>query len=132
MNVLLIEDNDELRGLIRESLETIGAIVTEAESPVLALRTPTHRLIFDLIVTDIDFPVIDGFMFVERVERTFGPQRIMFISGTDYSKYVKDACTRNQEAVWDFARKPFSWNVFHSKIRGLMARNSNSGWKYLR
>ncbi len=59
-NILLVEDSKAIRSMIRVSLEESGVFyVVEAGSGFEALKTlPTRR--FDLIITDINMPDING------------------------------------------------------------------------
>jgi DNA-binding NtrC family response regulator len=123
MNVLLIEDNNQFRALLREFLEAMGGTVTEAESPTFALHIPMEKFNFDLIVTDMDFVGLDGLSFIEYIERTIGRHRVMFMSGTDHRKRIHQKCAECPETVWDFARKPFSRQGFQLKVGSLLARN---------
>ncbi len=59
-NILLVEDSKAIRSMIRVSLEESGGFfVVEAGNGFEALKTlPTRR--FDLIITDINMPDING------------------------------------------------------------------------
>lgn len=59
-NILIVEDSKAIRSMIRVSLEESGGFyVVEAGSGFEALKTlPTRR--FDLIITDINMPDING------------------------------------------------------------------------
>jgi two-component system, chemotaxis family, chemotaxis protein CheY len=59
-NILIVEDSKAIRSMIRVSLEESGGFyVIEAGSGFEALKTlPTRR--FDLIITDINMPDING------------------------------------------------------------------------
>ena len=59
-NVLIVEDSKAIRSMIRVSLEeTGGFFAVEAGNGFEALKTlPTRR--FDLIITDINMPDING------------------------------------------------------------------------
>ena len=122
MHVLLIDDDEQIRSLLKENLEALGWIVTEAESQRLALDIPVKQFNFDLIVTDVDSDDLDGFSFIEHVESAIGSQRVMFVSGTDYEKRVRQRCAEEPCTIWEFARKPFSRQTFQTKIASLMAR----------
>jgi CheY-like chemotaxis protein len=123
MKVLLIEDNRAFRDVVREFLEEMGASVTEAESPASALRIPLEQFKFDLIVTDVDFTDLDGFSFIDQIECTIGRHRVMFMSGTDHQKRVQQKCNTSADAVWEFARKPISRQVFRLKVGSLLAKD---------
>ena len=59
-NVLIVEDSKAIRSMIRVSLEEAGGFfAVEASNGFEALKTlPTRR--FDLIITDINMPDING------------------------------------------------------------------------
>ena len=59
-NILVVEDSKAIRSMIRMSLEeTGGYFVVEAGNGFEALKTlPTRR--FDLVITDINMPDING------------------------------------------------------------------------
>jgi two-component system cell cycle response regulator CpdR len=77
--ILLAEDDDSLRGFLSRALERAGYEVLacpDGEAAVEALDRP-----FDLLLTDIVMPGIDGIE-VARIAAARQPQlRIMFITG---------------------------------------------------
>jgi len=67
-NVLIVEDSKSIRSMIRVSLEESGGyLFAEANNGFEALRTlPTRR--FDLIITDINMPDINGLELIGYVK----------------------------------------------------------------
>jgi CheY-like chemotaxis protein len=64
--VLLVEDDEPTRELIRRTLEGAGYEVTEAENGQVALdRLPSANP--DIIVLDLMMPVMDGFSFLHHL-----------------------------------------------------------------
>ena len=68
-HILIVEDSPTMRALLRSALESLAepVKVTEAESGFEALRL-LPRLPFDLIVTDINMPDINGLELVSFVK----------------------------------------------------------------
>lgn len=67
MNVLLIDDDDGNRLLIRQALEQrFGAVVVGAKNGVEGLRV-LERSVPDLIFLDLWMPVLNGHDFLERI-----------------------------------------------------------------
>jgi two-component system chemotaxis sensor kinase CheA len=66
-SLLVVDDSPFFRNMLEPLLKAAGYDVTLAESPAeaLALRDAGHK--FDLIVSDIDMPEMDGFRFAESV-----------------------------------------------------------------
>jgi len=67
-NVLVVEDSKAIRSMIRVSLEEAGGLfAVEAGNGFEALKTlPTRR--FDLIITDINMPDINGLELIGYVK----------------------------------------------------------------
>ncbi|MBI5189448.1 MAG: response regulator [Nitrospirae bacterium] len=66
--VLIVEDSKAMRGLIRATVEALPGFVThEAGSGFDALKAlPSHQ--FDLIITDINMPDINGLELISFVK----------------------------------------------------------------
>jgi two-component system chemotaxis response regulator CheY len=69
-NVLVVEDSKAIRSMIRVSLEEAGSFyVVEAGNGFEALKTlPTRS--FDLIITDINMPDINGLELVQFIRKS--------------------------------------------------------------
>jgi len=116
--VLLVEDEELVRHLVRDILKQNGYSVLEAHHGTEALRVALqHSGPIHLLLTDIVMPQMGGRVLAERV-RTFRPAiRILYISG-----YVDDATI--QEGVTNpgttFLQKPFTVETLTSKVRELL------------
>jgi two-component system chemotaxis sensor kinase CheA len=67
-NLLLVEDSEFFRNQVRRFLETDGYTVETAEDGLVAwnmLQADPDR--YDLVVTDIEMPNMDGFQLAERI-----------------------------------------------------------------
>jgi two-component system cell cycle sensor histidine kinase/response regulator CckA len=101
--VLLVEDEDAVRNLARIVLEGQGYRVTEAPDGETALRMIAPGRRFDVLVTDLTMPGIDGRELALQL-RTVSPDlRVVFMSG-----YVPEE--GHLEVVVDasFLPKPFT------------------------
>ena len=67
--VLLVDDSPFFRNLLSPLLSVAGYQVTAVESAEAALGLLQAGSRFDVIVTDIEMPEMDGFQFAERVRR---------------------------------------------------------------
>src|SRR6267378_8147235 len=67
-NILVVEDDDAIRGLVSEVLRDDGYQVQEATNGVEALAS-LREIRPDLIVLDLMMPVMDGWTFVEECRR---------------------------------------------------------------
>ncbi|MDQ4030707.1 MAG: ATP-binding protein, partial [Actinomycetota bacterium] len=78
--VLLVEDDGVVRGFVRQALELSGYAVTEAAGPGEALEHASARE-FDLVLTDVVMPEMNGRQLAERVTQLRPHARILFTSG---------------------------------------------------
>ena len=73
MKILLVEDDDDAREVLRLSLESRGALVTAASGAREALAA-VQQALPDVIVSDIAMPDEDGHAFLRKV-RSLKPER---------------------------------------------------------
>ncbi len=66
--ILVVEDDEAIRGLVTEVLRDDGYEVGEAANGVEALDYVDHHRP-DLIVLDLMMPIMDGWTFVEKCRR---------------------------------------------------------------
>src|SRR5437588_727346 len=81
--VLVAEDNLPNRELIREILESCGHQVIEAEDGQQALERLKESTP-DLILLDIQMPVLDGYAVVRQVRQTPHLANLTVLALTDY------------------------------------------------
>lgn len=81
--VLLVEDEDKLRAVIRRLLETEGFHVLEAQNGATALEilqdAAAHHV--ELVLTDLRMPVMDGRQLAAALARVRPDLPIVFMSG---------------------------------------------------
>ena len=66
MKVLLVEDENELRRIVKRYLEKSGYIVDEAENGKVALEK-FFLVNYDIILLDLNLPLVDGFLHCIRI-----------------------------------------------------------------
>ena len=112
--ILLVEDADVVRGLIREVLEGYGYRVVEAAGGEAALEAADRVGSVDLILTDVVLPRISGPRLAETLLERLPGTRVLFMSS-----YVEDALLR--EGLLDpdvlFLEKPFTIDELARKVR---------------
>ncbi len=99
LDVLLVEDNDDGRRMLRELLEGAGHRVTEAVHGPQALERATDGT-FDVALIDIGLPGIDGLEVARRLRR-MGPRlaKTLLVAITGYGAPQDHA--RSREAGFD-------------------------------
>jgi PAS domain S-box-containing protein len=113
--LLLVEDDDMVRGLVGTTLRRHGYTVIEAAGALAALEAsrstpgPIH-----LLLTDVVMPQMNGRKLAELIHAERADTRILFMSG-----YPDDAILRAgvQTHQMPFIQKPFSVETLAAKIR---------------
>jgi CheY-like chemotaxis protein len=80
--ILLVEDNDAIRAVATRVLERAGYVVTRAVDGVDALGVIAAReRDFDLVLTDLNMPRMDGFELAGRLSSVMPATRLLFMTG---------------------------------------------------
>ncbi len=116
--ILLVEDEEIVRNLAREILETCDYKVIEAENGIEALeicRKPGCKI--DLLITDVVMPKMGGREVAEKVAEIFPDIPQLFISG-----YTNDGIFREGLIKEDmnFIQKPFTFEALTHRVRKLL------------
>ena len=80
MRILLAEDDDSMREYLARALERTGYNVTAVDRGTSALRL-LEREAYDLLLTDIVMPELDGIELAQRASALHPLMRVMFITG---------------------------------------------------
>ena len=108
--VLVVDDQDFVRDVIRISLEDAGYTVREAASPLDAIAQVRDDAAIDLLVTDLVMPEMDAFELAERISREVPGLRVLYTSGyTDAG------------AEGPFIQKPFTPAELVEKVGAVLA-----------
>jgi len=113
--VLVIEDTEDNRQIIRDLLTSFDYELIEAADGAEGVRmAQTHHP--DLILMDIQLPVMDGYEATRRIRAIPELARVAIIAVTSYALSGDEAKTR--EAGCDgYIAKPFSPRQLLAKIR---------------
>jgi two-component system, cell cycle sensor histidine kinase and response regulator CckA len=116
--VLVVEDEEALRGLLRTILSRLGFQVFVAANGGEALLLMEEQGVKpDLLITDVVMPGMSGAVLVERLRRSQPDLKVLFMSG-----YTDNAIVHH--GVLDpgtpFIQKPFSLKDIAEKIRQVL------------
>jgi CheY-like chemotaxis protein len=117
--VLLVEDEDPVRAILRKSLRAAGYEVLEARSGPEALALlEEHPAAIDVLLTDIVMPGMSGLALSEAVAMERPGTRVVFMSG-----HAADAIARHgfDPARARFLQKPFSTQALCRELRAVRA-----------
>jgi PAS domain S-box-containing protein len=116
--VLLVEDEDPVRSVTREVLESNGYKVIEARNGFEALEiAASHGGKIDIVVTDVVMPVMGGAEMARRLVAQRPGLKVLYMSG-----YTDDAVLRHGvlEKSAAFLQKPFPLTAFVHKVREVL------------
>src|SRR5882672_5656193 len=128
-HLLLVEDESALREAVAEQLTDRGYHVEQADSGESAVSRLAD-FAFDIIITDLRLPGIDGSAVVEAAVERYPD--IIAIVVTGYGT-VKDAVEAIKRGASDFVSKPFQIDeLLHSLDAAIEQRRLKSENAYLR
>jgi PAS domain S-box-containing protein len=122
--VLLVEDEDVVRGLAQRILEQAGYRVIAANGGEEALALcETHTEPIDLLLTDVVMPQTSGKQLAERLTALRPQTKVLFMSGyTDEAIVHHGVLDTNVE----FIQKPFTPTALAKKVRQVLDNNGHA------
>jgi CheY-like chemotaxis protein len=116
--VLLVEDEESVRQLIRETLQAKGYKVVEAENGEAGVEAAEkHKGKIDMVITDVVMPGMGGRELVKRLAETRPETKVLYLSG-----YTEDAIVNEGtiESGTAFLQKPFTLLNLSRKVREVL------------
>jgi CheY-like chemotaxis protein len=121
--VLLVEDEEAVRQLVRETLEAKGYRILEADHGAAALEiAEQHGGPIDILITDVVMPGMGGREVSARLCAAHPRARVLYLSG-----YAEDAIVHDGvlEPGASFLQKPFSLQALARKVREVLSSGQN-------
>ena len=129
INILIVEDEKEIREGVSEYLAEVGYSVISAEDGMQAIELFKNNKI-DLVILDIMLPKANGFVVLNKIRQESNVPVIMLTAmSDDYTQIMSF-----DEEADDYITKPFSIVVLHKRIEALLRRgvkvSENKKWCY--
>ncbi|WP_343009747.1 response regulator transcription factor [Clostridium celatum] len=129
INILIVEDEKEIREGVSEYLAEVGYSVISAEDGMQAIELFKNNKI-DLVILDIMLPKANGFVVLNKIRQESNVPVIMLTAmSDDYTQIMSF-----DEEADDYITKPFSIIVLHKRIEALIRRgvkvSENKKWCY--
>jgi CheY-like chemotaxis protein len=102
--ILVTDDDDEFRHVVRAILEGAGHSVTEASDGAEALRQ-IERERPDVLIADMHMPGMDGLELARTLRKAQDPPALIGVSGNDFADMLEMATLLGAGAT---LAKPFS------------------------
>jgi PAS domain S-box-containing protein len=121
--VLLVEDEDSVRQLVRETLESRGYRVLEAANGQAALTVAaSHRAEIHLLITDVIMPGLSGHELVQQLHPARPAIKVLYLSGYAQDAFPNPLATEAQKT---FLQKPFTLQSLARKVREILGPPTN-------
>ena len=120
--ILVVDDDPDIRTLVRTLLERAGATVHEASDGRSALRE-FHARRPDLVVLDVSMPELDGWEVLERIRDLSDVPVIMLTARGQELERVRGL----QGGADDYVVKPFGRQELIARVQALLRRAGRGG-----
>jgi PAS domain S-box-containing protein len=117
-NILLVEDELELRNVNAEFLTSLGYKVTCAGSGPEALQFASNGVQIDLVISDVVMPKMSGREFADRLLQLRPNTKLLYVSG-----YADDVVLHSGVPMQGmiFLQKPYSLRQLAGKVQSLLS-----------
>jgi DNA-binding NtrC family response regulator len=115
--ILVVDDNRDIRNVLSRMLCLMGFEVALAGNGIEALAV-FHESSFDLVVTDLQMPIMEGSELAQFVKETSPTTPVILLTGTDRETVWKKVAKGSIDSV---IFKPFKLNDFQSTVQGALA-----------
>ena len=121
LRVLLVEDDDAVRGVTESLLSDLGCEVVSSVNAAAALERLEAGERFDLILSDIVMPGgVSGVELAQRVRRDYPDMPIVLTTGYGGDRLAE----ANETNGWPVLRKPFRADQLGAVMRQVLAANA--------
>ena len=121
INVLLVEDEETLALIIKDTLEGQGFRIRLAKDGEEGLRRFFEEKP-DVLVADVMMPRMDGFEMVRRIRQTDKQTPVLFLTARST---INDVVEGFELGANDYLKKPFGMQELIVRIKALLGRASN-------
>lgn len=119
-SILIVDDTNTVRRILRFALEKAGHQVTEAVDGIDAL-SKINKLSFDLILLDMQMPRMDGFEVLQTLksDETSLNLPVIVISANDE---LESAVRCIELGAVDYLTKPFNSTLLHARVQSSLEK----------
>jgi two-component system OmpR family response regulator len=118
--VLVVDDEEYIRDLVRTALTFSGFEVAVAADGVSALND-VQRLQPDLVILDVNMPGFDGFEVVRRLRDAGDSTPVRFLTARDSAEDKLSGFTKGGD---DYVTKPFSLEELVARVEAVLRRTA--------
>ncbi len=117
--ILVVDDDDELRRLVCRRLTLAGYQVAEAPNGLAAMRQIQDH-VPELIISDIVMPDMDGLELIRNLQKEHPQLRILAVTGGGTTDPALRVALAKRLGAADTLYKPFSFDELLEKVSMLL------------
>lgn len=121
-NFLILDDSEDTLRMLKELLKIGGAKVTTANNGAEALRIAQENE-FDVILSDISMPEMDGFEFLQRLREIDGRQDVPVVAITGFGR-SNDIARARAAGFYSHLTKPLNLQALAEVLQQLAKEKS--------
>lgn len=123
--ILIAEDDEPVRGFVKRAMEMDGhAVMAEADGAAALERLESEGGAFDLLLSDIRMPLMDGIALALAAGRSYPALPILLMTGfADQRERAHDL----EAIIEDVITKPFSLAEIRAAVGRILANGKASG-----
>jgi two-component system, OmpR family, alkaline phosphatase synthesis response regulator PhoP len=120
MRILLVEDEESIRDVVKLNLELEGYETITTDNGKEAIRYSQEQH-FDLLILDVMLPEMNGFEICEQVRLTNHDTPIIFLTAKDTPQ---DRVAGLKKGADDYLTKPFNLEELLLRVQNLLKRSN--------
>ena len=122
ITVLLVEDDDRIREIVRRYLEHEGLVVYEAQYARTAFEELDYRE-YNIVLLDVMLPDADGWTILRRIRENKKDLPVIMLTARSEED---DKLFGFELGADDYITKPFSNKLLLARIKAILKRNKIS------
>ena len=123
LKILVVDDEERMRTLVRDFLARRGFVVLEASDGMEAVDVCFEQKDIALIIMDVMMPRMDGWDAVREIRKYSTVPIIMLTAKSD----EQDELNGFNLGVDEYIRKPFSPKVLVARVEAILRRSVDAG-----
>jgi putative nucleotidyltransferase with HDIG domain len=111
--ILVVDDEESIRDIVAQMLTTAGYVCTQAGSGMEALALLTSGVEFELMLSDLMMPDLNGSDLLERVKERYPDMPVVMVTAVHDIQVALDAI---RDGAYDYVLKPFEREVLLNAV----------------
>jgi len=122
--ILVVEDDEMVRTLVRETLDREGYKILDAPGPIEARRiSQNHSGAIQLLITDVVMPKVSGRELAQQIIGERPDIKVLYMSGYTDNAVLNSGILQKEVA---FLQKPFTPAALAEKVRDVLEENGKT------